>query len=125
MLLDTQVEAYIKLRNKRKKIKELYTERDKELKVKMDKIEMEILDFLKTTGQESAKTKFGTAYKQRKTSATVSDGNEFFKFVLKHAAIDLLEKRVNKTAYLAYLDDKIEVPGVALFTESKVMIRKN
>jgi len=125
MKIDEKVEQYINLRNKRSTIKKIYTEKDTELKSEMTKIEMDILEFLDSTGQASAKTMHGTAYKQNKTSVTVSDGKQFFDFVMQNNATDLLERRVNKTAYNTYVDDGIDVPGVNVYTEAKVMIRKS
>lgn len=124
MKLDDKVEQYIALRDERAKIKKAYTEDDAKLKGEMKLIEMDILEFLNATGQESAKTQHGTAYKELFTSVTVADGKQFFDYVFKHRAVDLLEKRINKTAYISYRDDDIEIPGVKIYQEDKIKIRK-
>lgn len=125
MKLDDKVEQYINLRDRRTVLKKAYSETDEELKNEMKLIEMDILEFLDSTGQQSAKTEHGTAYKEIFTSVTVADGQKFFDFVLQNDAIDLLEKRVNKTAYRSYKEDGIDVPGVNIYQEAKVKIRKS
>lgn len=125
MKLDESVQQYIKLRDTRAEIKKIYTEKDSELKAEMKLIEMDILEFLDSTGQESAKTQHGTAYKEAFMSVTVSDGKQFFDYVFKHRAVDLLEKRINKTAYKSYKEDGIEIPGVKIYQEAKIKIRKS
>ena len=124
MKVDDSIQAYINLRDKLAEIKKAYTERSSSLKDAMSKIEMDILEYLQESGQESAKTKFGTAYKTTSTSVTVEDGKEFFDFVMDVGAIDLLERRVNKTAYKNYIEDGMDVPGVRVYSENKVVIRR-
>ena len=125
MNLNDKVAQYIKLRSSRAEIKKIYTESDKGLKEKMNLIEMNILEFLNETGQTSAKTDHGTAFKQESMSVTVSDAPQFFEFVINNKAVDLLERRVNKTVYKSYIKDGMVIPGVNVYKEAKIMVRKS
>ena len=57
--------------------------------------------------------------------AQVQDWEAFYKYVAKEGAFDLLQRRVNDSAYRARLDDQIKVPGVEPFGVVKLSITKS
>lgn len=98
MKLDELVASYIKLRDKKAQIKAEYDAKVDGIDVLMGKIEAALLKKFEETGQESARTDSGTAYKSVKTSCTVADKDTFMKYVQAQNAWELLDVRANKTA---------------------------
>jgi len=74
---------------------------------------------------EGARGKVATASVSRQTVAQVQDWEAFYKYVAKEGAFDLLQRRVNDSAYRARLDDQIKVPGVEPFGVVKLSITKS
>ena len=116
---------YVELREIKQEMEKLLNEKLKPINEKLAEIEIEILHFFNSTGQTSAKTKYGTPYKTILRSVTVSDSNEFFDFIKKNSAFDLLQKRVVATVFDQYIEDGIEVPGVAVEARVCVKIKKS
>ena len=78
------------------------------------------------TGQESAKTEHGTAYKATRMSTKVSDRDAFLNFVRENEAWEFLESRANKTAVTAYMEENEDVPpGVDVSRISTINIRRS
>lgn len=98
MKLDELVASYIKLRDKKAQIKAEYDAKVDGIDALMSKIEAALLKKFEETGQESARTDSGTAYKAVKTSCTVADKDTFMKYVQAQNAWELLDVRANKTA---------------------------
>ena len=96
---------YVDFRDKKEAIKKEMTERVRDVEVFMDRIEGRLLELLLESGQDSAKTKFGTAYKSPKTSARVADWNALIEYVKRHEAYDLLTKNVAKDAVMSRIKE--------------------
>ena len=74
----------------------------------------DLLNMLNATGQDSAKTKEGTAYITTQVSATLRDAEEFRRFVIDGQRWDMLDWRANKTAVKDWVaEHQNEPPGVA------------
>jgi len=65
-------------------------------KMKLDKVEIAILDKLNELGLDSAPTEFGTASKDLKESFTVSDREAYFKWISETDNWHFLDAKVNK-----------------------------
>jgi hypothetical protein len=116
---------YVSLRDKKEELKRHRTELESALGSVMDVIAARLGNILDDTGQESAKTKFGTAYKAHKTSAKVADWRVLVDYIKKHDAFDLLTKAVAKDAIKQRIDESGEiVPGVDLVTFTEVQVRR-
>jgi hypothetical protein len=116
---------YVDYRDAKEQIKKEMTERIAGVEVFMDRIEGRLLEMLMESGQDSAKTPYGTAYKSTKTSAKVADWNVLIGYIKKNDAYDLLTKNVSKDAIKARMEDTGEiVPGVNLTTYQEVGIRR-
>lgn len=102
--LDAMVDQFVRLRDKIKEADDAHKEKLAPAKEYKDQLEAAILEKLTETGLESAKTKFGTAYKTIKKSATVADGAAFREFVIGEAEYDLVDWRANAVAVSNYLD---------------------
>lgn len=116
---------YVDFRDQKEQIKKEMTQRISAVEVFMDRIEGRLLELLTESGQDSAKTKFGTAYKSPKTSARVADWNVLIGYIKANDAYDLLTKNVSKDAVKARMTETGEVvPGVDLVTIQTVGIRR-
>lgn len=65
---------------------------------------------------EGARGKLASANITRRVVADVEDWDAFFSWVAKNDAWDMVQKRVNDTAYRARLDENVEVPGAVPLT---------
>lgn len=127
MKLSDAVSLYIKLRDKKAEIKAEMDEQIKPLQEKMDKLEAKLLEAFQTTGVDSVKTEFGTAYTSVRTTASIADRDAFMEFVKSHEEWSLLEVRAAKTAieqYRAANDDELP-PGVNIREERVVNVRRS
>ena len=71
--IETIVEKYVALRDKKAEIKKAYTAKVEAIDQAMDQLEAFIAAKLAELGVESMRTAAGTAYKTTRTSATVAD----------------------------------------------------
>lgn len=125
MKIDELVDKYVRLRDKKDEMKLAYNEKVAVVDEALVKIEGVLLKHFQATGQESAKTPFGTAYTSTRTSATVADWDIYLQFVREHEMWEMLEKRANKTAVEQYRDAHEDLPpGVNWREELVVNIRR-
>jgi hypothetical protein len=152
--VDQIVGKYVDLRDQRDKILEKQKEELKPYLDKMELCEQWLLDFLIRTGQESAKTELGTAYKVTATSATVDTDGGWEKFIsfafgtainraldaaengadpagavkaaLSSSTLDFFEHRVAKSAVKEYMENTGGKipPGINFTTFTKCNVRR-
>lgn len=126
MKLSELVAKYIELRDKKAQIKAEYDGKVAKLDENLDKIEAVLLKTFDSTGMESVKTEFGTAYTSTRTTASVADPDAFMTYCKANDAWHLLEKRVSKVAVEQYKDEHQDVPpGVSYRAERTVNIRRS
>lgn len=104
MKLDQLIEKYVQVRDKKAELKKAYEEQARKFDAALEKMEGMILQIFDETGQDSAKTQFGTAYVSTRASATVADREAFLGWVLQDPAerTIFLENRVSKVAVEQY-----------------------
>lgn len=126
MQLAELIEKYLKIRDaKDAKVKEHKDELARYNNA-LTKIEQLLLKEFNETGQDSAKTPFGTAYRTIRTSAKVADRDSFFDFVRETEGWDFLESRANKSAVEAYMEEHDELPpGVDVSRTTTINIRRS
>lgn len=123
--IETIVEKYVALRDKKAEIKKAYTAKVEAIDQAMDQLEAFIAAKLAELGVESMRTTAGTAYKTTRTSATVADWPMVLDWVRQNEQWDALEKRVNKTYVEAYRTENDDLPpGVNWTEEAVVQIRR-
>jgi hypothetical protein len=84
----------------------------------------DLLRMLNATGQDSAKTKDGTAYITTQVSATLADAEAFRRHVIGTESWELLDWRANKTAVKDFVSEHQEPPpGVNYSTMRVVGVR--
>lgn len=121
------VKAYMNLRKARAELKAEFDVKDGELKQKMTKIENVLLAHLNESGQESAKTVYGTFYKQEEIRPMGSDWDAYYRFIKENDAWEGLEKRITRTFITQYMEaNKGAIPpGVSVHREYVVRVRKS
>ena len=123
--IEKVIDAYLKLRIE-KEIKDAkHREEIKLLKDKMTKLEGWIKTQADEQGVTSFRTEHGTAFLTTSDYANVADWDSVLRYIQKHEAFDLLEKRVSKMAVRGYIDlHKSVPPGVNYGTAISVSVRK-
>lgn len=123
--VDEVVKGYIKLRDRKVKLKKEQMDELRPITDKMVILENWLLRDLQTRKVESQKTAEGTAFISTMSAATVKDRDAFFKYVIENEQWDLLENRVSKTVVRDHLEDTGEVvPGVNYSETVVVRIRR-
>jgi ribosomal protein S24E len=126
MKLSELVAKYIELRDKKAQFKAEYDGKVAKLDEVLEKIESTLLKTFETTGMDSVKTEFGTAYTSTRTTASIADPDAFMTYCKAHDAWHMLEKRVSKAAVEQYKDEHEDVPpGINYRAERTVNIRRS
>lgn len=124
--MEELVERYIRLRDAKDQLKKMFAKRIGPIDEALETIEGLLLKQFDELGVESARCASGTAYKSRRTSATVADWEATLNHVIKHQNWSMLEKRVSKDAVGAYREEYGELPpGVNWREEVTVNIRRS
>jgi hypothetical protein len=122
MKISELVAKYVELRDKKAEFKNEY-----DAKVaKLDEVlESTLLKTFETTGMDSVKTEFGTAYTTERSTASVADKDAFMSFVKSREDWHLMEVRASKTAIQQYKDEHQDLPpGINWRSERVVNIRR-
>ena len=126
MKVSEVVEKYISLRDRRDERKREFKEADAADAEMQDKIEAKLLEVFQSSGMDSVKTSFGTAYTTTRTSVTVADKEIFMKYIIDNGEYPLLEVRPSKTAVEQYKEAHEELPpGVNWRSEIVVNVRRS
>ncbi len=96
------------------------------LKAQQDEIKFAIKDQMKALGVSSVKSPFGTVSMMTKTRYNTQDWSSFKEFILEHAAVDLLEKRIAQVNMAQFLEENPGVvpPGMNSSSEFEIRITK-
>lgn len=104
------VKAYRALRDKRSELKALFTEEDKALQAKQEKIQEALLRHCNENDVTSVKTAEGTFYRTKKVSYWCSDWESFHKWVLKNKIPEVLQKRISQKNLEEFLAENEDIP---------------
>lgn len=127
MILDELVANYIKLRDKKSQLKKQYDEKVAKIDAVMDKMEAIILKTFQDSGIDSARTDAGTAYISTRTSASVTNREDFFTWILDDPEnrISFFADRVNKVMIEEFKAANGNFPpGVTYRSEVVVGVRR-
>lgn len=127
MKLSEAVELYIKLRDKKAKIKAEFDEAVAPVQEKIDQLEVKLLDVFNKTGMDSVKTEFGTAYTSTRTSVSMADRDAFLAFVRETGDFNMLDVRPSRSAVpeFAAANGGELPPGINMRTERVVNVRRS
>ncbi len=123
---DRLIEVYIKIRDKRKELKDAFEEKDDELKDQLQLVENELLRRANEQGVTSFKADSGVAYTTETLKANVADKDAFFDFLREEELFDLMQARVSTRTLQEYMDehDGKVPPGVNVFREKHVRVNR-
>jgi len=95
-----------------------------DLREKEHLLEQHIRGLLAAQGLESSRGKAATATVTTRTIGSVVDWARLFAYIKKTGNFDLIQRRINDTAFRARLDDGVEVPGVEAITVQSLSLTK-
>ncbi len=122
MKLDDLVGTFIKIREKKAKLKAAYEEEVAKYNEAADRIENILLAKFAEMGVESIKTTKGTAYQSIRTSATMGDWDSFREFCERQDdPYQYIERRVSKDAVVAYKQATGELPPGVNWSETRTV----
>lgn len=125
-MIDDLIDRYIKLRDKKKQLKDEYEAKVAPYDAAMDKIENLMLTKMQEQGLKSMPTSAGTAYIQTRTSATVADRELFKDWCENTDNWHLIDLRAQKTAIDAYKEEHDDLPpGINYNQQVVVNIRRS
>jgi hypothetical protein len=126
MKLSELVALYIQMRDEKASLKAEYEEKLAPVEEKMAKIEAKLLEVFDTSGMDSVKTEYGTAYKSERTTVSVADRDAFMEFIKSGDHWSMMEVRAAKTAVEQYKSANDELPpGLNWKSEVVVNIRRS
>jgi hypothetical protein len=121
MKLDELVGKYIELRDRKATIKAKYDAKIDAVDAILDKIEVVLLKTFEETGQNSANTDAGTAYKATRVSCTIADKDAFLDYVRSQEAWELADVRASKTGIEQYKGVNNDLPPGVNWRETVVV----
>lgn len=124
--IDKRVAQFILVRDEIEEMEKAFKEQLAPFLAAKEKLTGEMLAFLESTGQKSAKTAYGTVTALVKDYASCSDPDRFMDFVFEHGLRDLIDRRANATACKDYAveHDGVLPPGVKLTSKRTVGVTR-
>lgn len=116
---------YVALRDLIKNEDDAHKERMKPKRAMLDKLNNDLLNALNMVKTDSASNAYGTVYRSEQVSATLADPDAFMRHVISAQSWELLDKKANKTAVKAYVEDTgVPPPGVNYNVNLVVGVRR-
>jgi len=126
MKISELVAKYIEVRDKKAQMKTEYDGKIARVDEVLDKIEAALLKTFETTGMDSVRTEFGTAYTSTKATASIADPDAFMTFCKENNAWHMLQKRAAQSAVEQYKDEHETLPpGIDWRVERTINIRRS
>ena len=125
--LDELVKIYLTIRSERERLEAEWEVKDKELKEELVLIEQSMLGVCNDTNATSIKTQYGTVIKKLNERFTLSDRENFNKFVMEQGAPELFEGRVHQSNFKQFMSEHEGdglPPGVNVMREFAIQVRK-
>src|SRR5512142_3289627 len=96
----------------------------KELKATEADLKHKIINAMESSGQTSSTGKIATSTIKTDLIPRASDWSSIHKYIKKNDAFDLFERRLNKAAVKARLDDGETVPGIEFYEDKDLSLTK-
>lgn len=125
--LDELVKIYLTIRSERERIESEWEAKDKEFKEELALIEQSMLGVCNDTNATSIKTQYGTVIKKLNERFTLSDRENFNKFVMEQGIPELFEGRVHQSNFKQFMSEHEGdglPPGVNVMREFAIQVRK-
>ena len=121
------VKIYLTIRTEKEKVEAAWKVQNDALVADMKVLEGQMLDVCNKNNANSMRTNSGTVIRKLTERYTVSDGDNFRKFVLENGLVDLFEARIHQGNFKEFItehkDDGLP-PGVNVMREFGVVVRK-
>lgn len=123
---DELAEEFIKLRDAKKKLEEIYEQKKEVFETRMREITNELTLICEEQNASSIRTAHGTIIRSVTTDYSTTDWDAMHALVLKHQAPYLLWKRINNSAMKDFLESHPEEypPGLRIDSKYTVTVRK-
>ena len=117
---------YLKMRARIQELTQEYETQIEAIKEQQHEIKMAMKEQMMANGQKSARTDNGTVILSVKTRYSTQDWASFKEFIVKHDAVDLLEKRIAQTNMAQFLEQNpgLVPPGLNSDMEYDVSVRR-
>lgn len=126
MKISEVVQHYIAARDRKTALKTEYDAKVASIDIALAQIESKLLAVFQTSGMNSVKTPFGTAYMSERNSATVADREIFMAHVIGKEEWGLLEIRCSKAAVEQFKTEHNDIPpGVSWRSEKTINVRRS
>lgn len=126
MKIETVIQKFTEIREKRAILKRAYEEEDFKLKEAMSKMEGWMLNKMNEQGVESFRTEHGTAYTTLDVRASCADWPSLWQWMALNGEFSMLEKRVSIGAVKEYEERTGSLPPyINKMTERVVRVRRN
>ncbi len=125
MKISELVQKYVEVRDKKAQMDAEHKAKIAKVEEVLDKIEAALLKTFETTGMDSVRTEFGTAYTSSRSMASIADPDAFMTFCKENNAWHMLQKRVAQSAVEQYKDEhEVLPPGIDWRVEKTINIRR-
>jgi hypothetical protein len=124
--MDRLAKIYLKIRTAKQKLTQDYEAELGGLESQESEIKNAMKAQLLALGAKTLRTDAGTVMLGQKTRYHTQDWSSFKEFMVKHDALDLLEKRIAQTNMAKFLEENpgLVPPGLNSDTEYQVSVRK-
>jgi len=118
--------VYIKMRDKRSRIKQEWEAEDTKIKEQMELIEEKLLDLCKELNTNTLGTDHGTVIRSVKSRYWTNDWDSMYQFIKEHDAFGLLEKRIQQSHMKEFIQENPDVYPVGMNVENQftVLVRR-
>ena len=127
LTVDTVVEKYIAMRDKRTALKKAYEAEDNKYVEAMNKVESWLLMKANELGVDNFKTSAGTAIRGRDMKVAGKDWKAFHQFVLTNNQLDMFERRVSRNVLKSWMEENggDVPPGLDIIWEQTMTVRRS
>ena len=123
--VEKRVGQFVKLRDMKAELAEKHKTEMQPINETMEMLKEELKIALNAANAENMKTSAGTVSLSRKVSASASDINAFWTWVITQGAFDMLDKKPNVTAITEYVQQHgVPPPGVNYSVFQDVGVRR-
>jgi hypothetical protein len=125
--LNKLTEVYIKIRDKRAKLKQEFDAQDRDLDSQQQMLADEMLDMCKHLNADSIRTPHGTIIRSVKSRYWTNDWDSMYNFIEDESAFGLLEKRIHQTNMKEFLTENPDKLPAGLNVENSytVVVRRS
>lgn len=108
--IEKRTRQFIEVRDKIKQLEKEHEDRLKPLRDLQEKLTGRIQAFMNANNLKNLRTDAGTCYVSTRYTASLSDPSIFMQYVIENKAFDLLDRRANKTAVVAFVEQNKQLP---------------